>query len=86
MFQITEPDQFRFWQSVLQNAKAELGACVARAVECKTCKRWSYEAPLKLISVTPEFYLVRCSGCGTYREWEARVAEIIGFPKEPTAD
>lgn len=82
MFVITEPETYKYWQRALEQAKCGLGDCVERAIKCTTCKRWSYEAPLTLISITPDYYLVRCSGCATYREWDKCVAEVLGFPKD----
>lgn len=85
MFKIVKVDQYRFWQDVLANAKAELAACVECAFECETCKRWSYEAPLTFISAMPEYYLIRCSGCGTYKEWDKHVIEARGLSFAPSA-
>lgn len=79
MFRITDPDKYRFWQGVLDNAKAELAGCVERSFECETCKRWSFEAPLTLVSTMPQHYLTRCSGCGTYKEWDKHVFAARGI-------
>lgn len=84
MFPIKDPDEYRFWQLILEKAKGGLAESVERAIQCECCKRWTFEAPLELISVMPDYYLVRCSGCLTYTEWNKDVARIHGITVEPT--
>lgn len=85
MFKIRNAEQYQHWQDVLEQTKRRLAQNVEISVECPTCKRWSSEAPLTLISITPNYYLVQCSGCRTYREWDKRIAAARGWSFEEPA-